>query len=45
MDERLQFVASRLAGEPMSELCQDLAFPVRPVIRSSIAINTAACRV
>jgi len=23
MDERLQFVARRLAGEPMSELCQE----------------------
>ena len=24
MDERLQFVARRLAGEPMSELCREL---------------------
>jgi len=41
MDERLQFVARRLAGEPMAELCREfgisricrrtiLPFPVRP---------------
>ena len=25
MDERLQFVARRLAGEPMAELCREFA--------------------
>jgi putative transposase len=27
MDERLQFVARRLAGEPMAELCREFGIP------------------
>jgi hypothetical protein len=29
MDERLQFVARRLAGEPMADLCREFAFPAK----------------
>jgi hypothetical protein len=44
MDERLQFVARRLAGEAMAELCREFGSRSRPGIRSSIAIRNAACR-
>jgi len=45
MDERLQFVARRLAGEAMAELCREFGIsPARPAIRSSIVIRNAACR-
>ncbi len=29
MDERLQFVARRLAGEPMAELCREFGIPCK----------------
>jgi putative transposase len=41
MDERLQFVARRLAGEPMAELCRSSVSPARPATRSSIVIRNA----
>jgi hypothetical protein len=31
MDERLQFVARRLAGEPMAELCREFGISLRGV--------------
>jgi hypothetical protein len=47
-DESMQFVARRLAGEAMAELCRDFAgtlvSPARPVTRSSIAIRNVAFR-
>ena len=44
MDERLQFVARRLAGEPMAELCREFGIPARPVTRSSIVTKIAASK-
>jgi hypothetical protein len=32
MDERLQFVGRRLAGEPMAELCRELENPFGPKV-------------
>ena len=45
MDERLQFVARRLAGESMSELCQEFGISRKTGYKILIAIRTAACRV
>ncbi len=42
MDERLQFVARRLAGEPMAELAESLGFLERPATRFLIVIRNAA---
>ena len=42
MDERLKFVARRLAGEPWRNFAGSSAFPARPATRSSIAIRNAA---
>jgi putative transposase len=42
MDERLQFVARRLAGEAMADCAGSSVFLARPVIRSSTAISNAA---
>jgi putative transposase len=44
MDERLRFVARRLAGEPMAELCREFGISRKTAIRSSIVIRNAACR-
>jgi hypothetical protein len=30
MDERLEFVARRLAGEPMAELCREFGITCEP---------------
>jgi hypothetical protein len=37
MDERLQFVARRLAGEASAELCREFGISRRVATRSSIA--------
>jgi len=44
MDERLQFVGRRVAGEPMAQLAESSASPVRPVTRSSSATKSAEFR-
>ena len=44
MDERLQFVARRLAGEVWRNFAGSSAFPARPATRSSIAIRNAVCK-
>jgi hypothetical protein len=44
MDDWLQFVARRLAGEPMAELCREFGISRKPATRSSIAIRNAAFR-
>ena len=44
MDERLQFVARRLAGEAMAELCREFGVSRETGYRSSIVIRNVACR-
>ena len=44
MDERLKFVARRLAGDPMADLCREFGISRRPATRSSIAISNVGCR-
>jgi hypothetical protein len=44
MDERLQFVARRLAGEASQSSAGSLASPAGPATRSSIAIRNPAFR-
>ena len=44
MDERLQFVARRLAGEGMTELAGSSESPVKQGTKSSTAIRNAAFR-
>jgi hypothetical protein len=41
MDERLQFVGRRLAGESMAELCGSSGFRAKLATRSSIATRNA----
>ena len=41
MDEKLQFVARRLAGEPMTELCREFGISRKTATRSSIATRIA----
>jgi len=44
MDERLQFVAGQLGGEPMADFAENLESLARPVTRFSIVIRNAALR-
>jgi len=44
MDERLQFVARRLAGEPMAELCSEFGISRKTGYKILIVIRNAACR-
>jgi len=44
MDERLQFVALRLAGEPIEELCREFGISRKQATRSSIASRRVACK-
>ena len=44
MDERLQFVARRLGGESMAELCREFGISRKTATRSSIATRNAACK-
>ena len=45
MDERLQFVARRLAGEPMTDLCREFVISRKTGYKSSAATSTAGWRV
>jgi hypothetical protein len=42
MDERLQFVGRRLAGEPMAELCREFGISRKTGTRSSSATRSSA---
>ena len=44
MDERLKFVARRLAGEAMAELCREYGISRKTGYKSSIVIRNVACR-
>ena len=47
MDERVQFVARRLAGEPMADLCREFGIsrsPERRATRSLIVTRSAGCK-
>ena len=43
-DERMQFVARRLAGEAMAELCREFGISRKTGYKISIAIRNVACR-
>jgi transposase-like protein len=44
MDERLQFVARRLAGEPMAELCREFGISRKTGYKSSIVIRNVGSK-
>ena len=44
MDERMQFVARRLAGEGMAELCREFGISRKTGYKISIATRNAAFR-